>query len=326
MREILAVDHLILDVQYHFNQMHHSRHSSSPDLLGSGFIDLSNLVFGMKTHRLSMELMHPVSLKLTVESHGWYQLSPWRWDGNLLERTSVIGGEKEWIRIQQPHLQRLDIETSSANTDVVIERVTRWLHLDWNPAEFLALCDMNDRAIGDFIRSGGGRFLRCDTFFEDFIKTVCTINTTWKQTKKMLSSIVCLGDGLFPQPIELQEIGPIRLAEECKLGFRARTVDTVTTQLLTDNAIKVDGSARAGFVTYEYLNSLKGIGPYSASHAMMLIRDFSTLPVDSEVSAYLRDSGLDPNDAQNIYKQWGEYRFLGYKLKRIIANKNWIGN
>jgi 3-methyladenine DNA glycosylase/8-oxoguanine DNA glycosylase len=158
------------------------------------------------------------------------------------------------------------------------------------------------------------------------IKTVCTINTTWKQTKTMVSSIVYLGDGLFPQPIELQDIGPIRLAKECKLGFRAKTVDTVTTQLLTDNAIEVDGSARAGFVTYEYLNSLKGIGPYSASHAMMLMRDFSTLPVDSEVSAYLRDSGLDPNDAQNTFKHWGEYRFLGYKLKRIIANKNWIGD
>jgi N-glycosylase/DNA lyase len=77
---------------------------------------------------------------------------------------------------------------------------------------------------------------------------------------------------------------------------------------------------------YDYLISLKGIGPYSAAQVMMLLRDFSTLPVDSEVSAYLRERGFDPNDAQNAFEHWRQYRFLGYKLKRIVDKENWIGN
>lgn len=280
----------------------------------------------MTTNTFFIDLQRPFNLRMTVESHGWCQLAPWSWDGKCLERKVRVGANGEWVRVQQPSQDQLLIETSSSNTATVTQRVSRWLHLDWDPAEFLALCDGNDADIARFIRSGGGRFLRGDTFFEDLIKTVCTINTTWKQTKTMVASLVALGDGLFPEPTELKNIGPRRLAEECKLGFRARTVDTVTGQLLHDKAINLDGSAREGIVDYDYLTSLKGIGPYAAAHTMMLLRDFQTLPVDSEVSAYLRARSLDPNDAQNTFQHWGQYRFLGYKLRRIVDQNNWIGD
>ena len=279
----------------------------------------------MTTNTFSLNLQRPFNLRLTVESHGWCQLAPWHWGGESLERTVRIGTNAEWARVHQPSEDQLLIETSSSNTAAVSERVARWLQLDWDPSEFLALCERNDPDIAHFIRSGGGRFLRGDTFFEDLIKTVCTINTTWKQTKSMVASLVALGDGLFPEPGQLQTIGPRRLAEECKLGFRARTVDTVTDQLLQDQAIQTDGSALSDIIDYDYLISLKGIGPYAAAHTMMLMRDFETLPVDSEVSAYLRQQGFDPKEAQNAFQHWGEYRFLGYKLKRIVDEENWIG-
>jgi 3-methyladenine DNA glycosylase/8-oxoguanine DNA glycosylase len=280
----------------------------------------------MKTHNFLLYLDKPFSLKMTVESHGWYQLAPWEWDGLCLGRTARVEGAEELIRVQQPSANRLTIEASSPSETPVKELVSRWLHLDWDPSKFLALCDVSDPAIGHFIRSGGGRFLRGDTFYEDLIKTVCTINTTWRQTKTMVTSIVGLGNGVFPTPLEIQDIGSERLAKECKLGFRAKTVGTITAQLLQDGAVDVEGSAHGSLVNYDYLISLKGIGPYSAAHAMMLMRDFSSLPVDSEVSAYLRECGLDPKDAQNAFKHWGEHRFLGYKLKRIIDQKNWVGD
>jgi len=280
----------------------------------------------MKTNNFFLDLEQPFNLQMTVESHGWCQLAPWYWDGKYLERRVRVESYEEWVSVEQRSPHQILIETSSANTTRVTELVSRWLQLDWDPSEFLTLCEINDPAIGHFVRSGGGRFLRGDTFFEDLIKTVCTINTTWKQTKAMVASIVSLRDGLFPQPMELQDIGPERLATECKLGFRARTVDTITAQLLHDNVINMDGSARDGLVNYGYLISLKGIGPYSAAHVMMLLRDFSTLPVDSEVSAYLRKLGLDPKDAQDVFKHWHQYRFLGYKLKRTVDKNNWIGD
>ncbi|SNC74787.1 N-glycosylase/DNA lyase [Marinobacter sp. es.048] len=280
----------------------------------------------MTTSTFALNLQRPFNLRMTVESHGWCQLAPWHWDGERLERTVRIDENAEWARVHQPSQDQLLIETCSSSTDAVSESVSRWLQLDWDPSEFLALCDRNDPDIARFIRSGGGRLLRGDTFFEDLIKTVCTINTTWKQTKSMVASLVGLGGGLFPEPRELQRIGPERLAEECKLGFRARTVDTVTDQLLQDQAIQNNGSAHGDMVDYDYLISLKGIGPYAAAHTMMLMRNFETLPVDSEVSAYLRQQGFDPKYAQSAFQHWGKYRFLGYKLKRIVDKANWIGD
>ncbi|ROQ43193.1 N-glycosylase/DNA lyase [Marinobacter sp. 3-2] len=280
----------------------------------------------MTTNTFTLDLQQPFNLRMTVESHGWCQLAPWHWDGERLERTVRIGENAEWTRVHQPSEDQLLIETSSSSTDAVSERVARWLQLDWDPSEFLALCDQTDPDISRFIRSGGGRFLRGDTFFEDLIKTVCTINTTWKQTKSMVASLVDLGDGLFPEPGEIQRFGPQRLADECKMGFRAKTVDTVTDQLLRDQAIQTDGSAHGDMVDYDYLISLKGIGPYAAAHTMMLMRNFETLPIDSEVSAYLRQQGVDPKYAQSAFQHWGKYRFLGYKLKRIVDKANWIGD
>ena len=52
----------------------------------------------------------------------------------------------------------------------------------------------------------------------------------------------------------------------------------------------------------------------------------ATLPVDSKVNAYLRENGFDPNDAQNAFQHWRQYRFLGYRLKRIVDNENRIGD
>lgn len=281
---------------------------------------------GANMQSYQLHCSSPFSLTKTVESHGWVQLAPWQWDGECLERKVRVEGLEEWIRVQQKDCKTLCIESSSLSETKVKELVARWLHLDWEPSEFLSLCDRYDPEIGQFVRSGGGRFLRSDTFFEDLIKTVCTINTTWGQTKTMVSSIVSLSNGLFPTPLEIQEIGPERLAQECKLGFRAKTVDAVTAQLLNDDTVQGDGSIRCSSINYDYLISLKGIGPYSAAHAMMLLRDFSTLPVDSEVSAYLRKRDLDPNNAQDAFKHWGKYKFLGYKLKRIIDKNNWIGD
>jgi N-glycosylase/DNA lyase len=58
----------------------------------------------------------------------------------------------------------------------------------------------------------------------------------------------------------------------------------------------------------------------------MLLRDFSIVPVDSEVSASLRSQGIDPKHVHEAFSKWGDYRFLAYKLGRIVNKKNWLGN
>ncbi|MBV8504272.1 MAG: hypothetical protein JOZ11_00415, partial [Alphaproteobacteria bacterium] len=67
-----------------------------------------------------------------------------------------------------------------------------------------------------------------------------------------------------------------------------------------------------------YLLGLYGIGPYAAAHCRMLLHDFSRIPVDSSVTAYLRARhGCDPTAFSAEQSLWGDYLALGYRLTRL---------
>ena len=269
---------------------------------------------------------HPFSLAKTVESHGWYQLSPWEWDGVVLKRQSQVGAWRGQIRVWQKDHNEICYVTERQCPSEIEKTVIRWLSLDWNPEPFLRLCDSYDSKIANFVRYGGGRFLRGDTFFEDLVKTICTVNTTWRQTKRMVMSLVDLNDGVFPNPSELLKFEDFELADKCKLGFRKETLRHATDQLLSKDVINQEGSLLGGRPSHADLMGIKGIGPYTAAHSLMLLQDFSQIPVDSEVSASLVSQGIDPKAAQEAFSRWGDYRFLAYKIARIVEKRNWLGD
>ncbi len=178
-----------------------------------------------------------------------------------------------------------------------------------------------DPAAADLVARGAGRLLRGTTFYEDFAKTVCTINTTWAGTVVMSEQLVeRVGKGLFPTPVQVLRFGEARLKRECRLGFRAATLWRATRRLLEDGAIDRAGHGVAGALGFEYLRSLHGIGPYAAAHCRVLLHDFSQLPVDSSVRAHAREAlGLADDGIDAHYARWGDYRFLGYRLGKIAA-------
>lgn len=274
----------------------------------------------------SIHVGHPFSLVKTVESHGWFQLAPWEWDGELLKRCSRIGAWCGEIRVWQRNNDVVCYDADPGYPSEIENTVTRWLSLDWNPSPFLSLCDSYDVSIAEFVRSGGGRFLRGDTFFEDLAKTICTVNTTWRQTKSMVSSLVTLNRGFFPTPIEMINFDDFDLTNRCKLGFRKETLRHVTSQLISKGVINKQGKLIGSGPSHNDLLSLKGVGPYTAAHSLMLLGDFSKIPVDSEVSASLLSQGIDPKYAQEAFSKWGNYRFLAYKLARIVDKRNWLGS
>jgi 3-methyladenine DNA glycosylase/8-oxoguanine DNA glycosylase len=194
------------------------------------------------------------------------------------------------------------------------KRARRWLSADWRPSSAMAaLCE--NRAL---IAGGGGRLLRCSSFFEDFVKTVLTINTSWSSTYRMVAALVTEpGGGGFPGPEAMLDYGEERLRECAKLGFRAVTVASATCRLLADGAIDSAGEGLPENLGYDYLMSLKGIGPYAAAHCRMLLHDFSRLPVDSGVTAYLRERYCcNPTEFSASRSSWGPYLALGYRLSR----------
>jgi N-glycosylase/DNA lyase len=266
-----------------------------------------------------LSLPWPIDLELTVASHGWAHLAPWSWDARAgrLGRPERIGNQCGTIELTQSSPDSMMLRWDGfapANLPEIHTRARRWLSADWPPASAVAaLCED-----GALIARGGGRLLRCSSFYEDFVKTVLTINTSWSSTCRMAAALVTEpGDGAFPSPEAVLDYGEARLRERAKLGFRATTIVSATHRLLDDGTIDADGGGSPENLGYDYLVSLKGIGPYAAAHCRVLLHDFSRLPVDSGVITYLRERhGCDPAEFA-ASRSWGPHLALGYRLARL---------
>jgi endonuclease III len=271
----------------------------------------------------------PVSLQHVVNSHGWINLEPWKWDGNEngLSRVELLpDGQIARVKVTQQTPKRFLIDWEGESQDqLTVNRlryiVSRWLSLEWDPRPAVDVATNIDSLIAEHIVYGGGRFLRCSSFYEDFVKTICTINTNWKSTVRMVSSLVNkLGCGVFPTPLRIMESGEKVLREEIRLGFRSKVVSQITSRLLHRQIINYEGDLIVP-VTHNDLLGLSGIGPYSANHLMVLENDFSRIPIDSEVSDFCKKAlGIQPDEIEGFYDHWGAFRFLGYKLGRILRH------
>jgi 3-methyladenine DNA glycosylase/8-oxoguanine DNA glycosylase len=264
-----------------------------------------------------LALPRPVDLRLTVASHGWVQLAPWRWDSEtgILARAERIGGALATVAVRQHEPAALMVESANvpaAGQAELRRRVERWVSADWDPAAAIAALD----EFAALIRRGGGRMLRGSSFYEDFVKTVLTINAAWSSTCRMAAALVAEpGDGTFPDPERVLDYGEARLRERARLGFRAATIIAATRRMLDDGVLDRSGEGRPD---YEYLLRLPGIGPYAAAHCRLLLHDFRRLPVDTVATAYIRDRhGTDPAAYAARQAHWGDYLGLGYRLARL---------
>ena len=275
---------------------------------------------------------HTIDLERTVLSHGWVQLPPFNWDAEQqeLSRRERVGKQIGTIIVSQISRRQLAITMpdrfGSRQRDALESRVRRSLMLDWNPAKAIDLAINQNPLVAKYMKCGGGRFLRGSNFFEDFYKTVCTINTSWLNTIRMTRALANLNDdGCAASPHDISSLAPSKLQKLCGLGYRAEILHKITIKLLSLGIIDEDGNLLVDEVERETMLGFKGIGPYGADHLRILQADFSRIPVDSEVSSYCRKE-LDIIDADinESFESWGNFRFLGYKVGRILRHRNWI--
>ena len=272
-----------------------------------------------------LQLPWPIDLGLTVASHGWVHLEPWRWDPKTgtLSRAERIAGRVGTIAMRQRDPTTLIV---TRRTALPAQRgygnpaPRRALDLGgWSPEAALTALAAGFAEEAALIARGGGRLLRCSTFYEDFIKTILTINTTWSSTERMSAALVAEpGGGAFPSPQMLIDYGEERLRQIAKLGFRAPVVMSATQRMLDEGTIDAAGHGAEDRLDHHYLVSLKGIGPYAAAHCRMLLHDFSRIPVDSVVVAHLRERhDTTPEAFIAARAECGIYLGLGYRLMRL---------
>ncbi|MGE3784549.1 MAG: hypothetical protein AB7H71_17645 [Alphaproteobacteria bacterium] len=268
----------------------------------------------------------PIDLRLTAMSHGWAQLAPWHWDPDRgrLARTERIDARTGTVAVMQRDRRSLAVVCdgfAESDRPELRRRVGRWLSADWDPSPAVAALRDTAPEEAALIAAGGGRILRCSSFYEDFVKTVLTINTSWSATLRMSAALVAEpGGGAFPGPGAILDYGEAALRERARLGFRAATVIAATRRMLDDGIFAADGWADEARLDRAYLTGLKGIGPYAAAHCGLLLHDFRHIPVDTVALADLRERyGQSPDEFIAARAGGGEYLALGYKLTRLRA-------
>ena len=85
-----------------------------------------------------LSLRWPVDLRLTVASHGWAYLAPWRWEpeSGQLGRQERIGDRLGRIEVAQRDPLSMVVLWEGFDVTALPEirkRVRRWLCADWEP-------------------------------------------------------------------------------------------------------------------------------------------------------------------------------------------------
>ena len=245
----------------------------------------------------------------TIKSHGWVCLKPFSWNEDT-ETLSLV------TKIENTKC-KLSINYLEENLEVAIDTVSPDNHSHTTEQQIKSM-------IGRIFRldemENRGRILRCPSLFEDILKTVFTTNCTWKNTEMMAENLCSLCDDSFPTPREIVDLGIEALKTKVKLGYRAEYVyefskKVIEGQFDLDTWETIDDTQELK----EKIRSIKGVGEYSAHHIMMLLGNYSFLPLDSVVEKYLVENYFDgkndinKKDLPKPFERFGKWKYLIFR-------------
>jgi len=235
------------------------------------------------------------SLFETLHSHGWRHLPPFAAEdgGNSLGRIERLNsGRVVRIEVAAGSSSDLTIQADEAGDAAEIGRIVRRiLQLDHSLAEFHEYCSARSE-LAHIPNLKQGRFLCSPTLFEDCLKVILTMNTTWAQTKAMVGRIV---DNFgspwpvepalhaFPAPQQIAAVPFDEFAAIARLGYRAKAVHNLATDVstgVTDLESLRDPSLASDEVLKRLLK-IHGVGPYGAACLLLYLGRGDRVNVDS---------------------------------------------
>ncbi len=285
----------------------------------------------------------PFDFAGTAVSHGWIVLAPNAWDRehDTMTRTERlasgrvvllrISGEgstrKPGIRLEVTHRGRL----ARRDAQEIEARVRRMFRLEEDLRGFYSACRKRGGAWKK-ATAGWGRLLRSPGVFEDVVKIVCTTNVQWGGTRKMVEGLVdAFGEPCdqsaevgyakraFPRPDAIAATDGDDFAARVRMGYRAPYIHELATRV-AEGELDLEALNDPDIPTpvlKKRLLDIKGVGNYAAASLLMLLGRYDDLPMDTVCREFVKKKylgGRTPSDSQiqDIYEEWGEWRFLAY--------------
>jgi len=281
----------------------------------------------------------PVDLKRTLLSHGFVELPPMQLDEDVpaLELTLAVSGKARTIGIRpgkRGHA-RVDVAgraPSARTAEELVARARHVLALDEDLSDFYELV-AEDPELSWVAAVGAGRLIRSPSVFEDVVKTICTTNTAWSATRRMVTALVAnLGvaapDGrhAFPTPQAMADVDEDFYREVVRSGYRGpyfRALATDVAEGRLDLEVLLDPELPDDEVS-ERLLALPGVGPYATAQILMLLGRYSRLILDSwSRPKYAQLNGRKAADKtiERRFRRYERYAGLAFWL---YVTRDWV--
>jgi len=281
--------------------------------------------------QLTVQIPADFDFRMTVNSHGWYDLPPFGANESMTELRTVISLSKRkqvFVLVrEQGSLLKISVENLVRLTRTEKEKIKNivrtMLRIGDSMDEFYALC-RKESHLRWVPKRKAGRILRSPTVFEDVVKMMFTTNCSWALTKiqtekltKKLGTKITENVFSFPAPDVVARKSEQWLRREISCGYRAPYLLELCRNL-TNKKVEIESMRHSDLPTEELywkLRSFKGIGHYAAGNILKLLGRYDYLGIDSWVRkrfSQIHKNGRRVSDAaiEKHYDQYGKWRGL----------------
>jgi 3-methyladenine DNA glycosylase/8-oxoguanine DNA glycosylase len=280
----------------------------------------------------------PVDLRRTLLSHGFVELPPMRLDEEApaLEVTLAVDGKARTIEIRPGKRGHAGVTVigrapSARTAEELVARARHVLALDEDLSAFYELV-VEDPELS-WAADGAGRMIRAPSVFEDVVKTICTTNTAWSATRRMVTALVTTlgaaapgGRHAFPTPAAMASADERFYKEVVRSGYRGpyfRAIATDVAEGRLDLELLLDPELPDDEVAARLL-ALPGVGPYATAQMLMLLGRYSRLILDSwSRPKYAQLNGRKASD-KTIERRFRRYRQYAGLAFWLYVTRDWV--